>query len=148
MSLSIFYGSVFGNAQNVAEKLHEHLLGNGIESNVVTKPTVEDFHNATAIFVVTSSCGQGEVPPNLEEVISEIDEQRPNLNDKRFAVATLGDSSYVDTYCGAGKKVFKILEDCNGKAIAPLLEVDAIETFEADVDVIEWVDGIINDLTQ
>ncbi|MEM9867801.1 MAG: flavodoxin domain-containing protein [Bacteroidota bacterium] len=148
MSLSIFYGSVFGNAQNVAEKLQEHLSANGIESNVVTKPQVQDFKNATAIFVVTSSCGQGEVPPNLEEVIDEIGEQKPDLKDKSFAVATLGDSSYVDTFCGAGKKVFKVLEDCNGKAIAPLLEVDAIETFEADVDVIEWVDGIIGDLAQ
>ena len=67
----------------------------------------------------------------------------PLMEQKPFAVAALGDSSYGDTYCGAGKQVFELLEELQGKAVSPLLEVDAIETLEPEKDVVDWVSGIL-----
>ena len=64
------------------------------------------------------------------------------LTGKRFAVAALGDSSYGDSYCGAGKQFHALLTELQGNAVADMLEVDAIETLEPEKDVVEWVNTI------
>ncbi|MEM6641812.1 MAG: flavodoxin domain-containing protein [Bacteroidota bacterium] len=143
-AVSIFYGSVFGNAQNAAERTKEHLESKGIESKVVEDPTVDDLVNAEFILAISSTCGLGDVPPNLEDLVTEAREQKPDLTAKPFAVAALGDSNYDNTFCGGGKQVFEMLKELNGKAVQPLLEIDAIETFEPDEDIIQWVDGFIH----
>ena len=139
-SVSIFFGSVYGNAQNVAEEVQSHLESKQIEATVVEEPSVDDFVNAEKILVISSTTGQGDVPPNLEWVVNDLRDQFPLLTDKPFAVAALGDSSYGDSYCGGGKQVFALLEELQGKAIVPMLEVDAIETLEPEEDVMKWVD--------
>lgn len=144
--LSIFFGSVFGNAQNVAEKLHEHLNSKGIDSKVITVPTVNELMDAKSIVVISSTCGLGDIPPNLEGLVSDARDGGIDLSDKPFAVAALGDSSYVDTFCGGGQKVYEWLEELKAQPITPLLKVDAIETFEPDVDVISWADGFMKEL--
>lgn len=144
--LSIFVGSVYGNAQNVAEQLHDALSGKGIESEVFADASVDDFVSAEAILVVTSTTGQGDIPPNLEFTFDELKDQSPMLSGKPFAVAALGDSSYGDSYCGAGKHFYELLTELQGKAVAPMLEVDAIETLEPEKDVIDWFDSVQADL--
>ena len=64
------------------------------------------------------------------------------LNDKPFAVAALGDSSYGESFCGAGRQFNELLLELQGKAVADMLEVDALETLEPETMVIEWVNGI------
>ncbi len=145
-ALSIFFGSVFGNAQNVAEQLNEHLTEKGIETNLVEDPEVEDLKDAKAIIFVSSTCGLGDVPPNLEGLLDEARDESLDLEGTPFVVAGLGDSSYVDSFCGGGRKVFAFMEEVKGKAVAPFFEVDSIETFEPETDVIEFVDGILDKL--
>ncbi|MEM1107848.1 MAG: flavodoxin domain-containing protein [Planctomycetota bacterium] len=145
-AISIFYGSVFGNAQNVAERVCEHFSEKGIDCKVVQEPSVQELQDAEAIFAVSSTCGLGDVPPNLEGLVTEARDQSLDLSSKRFAVAALGDSTYVDTFCGGGKKVYALLEELKANAVAPVLEVDAIETFEPDADVIEWMENIVGEL--
>ena len=143
-SVSIFFGSVYGNAQNVAEEVQSHLESKQIEVTVIEEPSVDDFVNAESILVISSTTGQGDVPPNLEWVVNDLRDQFPLLTDKPFAVAALGDSSYGESYCGGGKQVFALLEELQGKAIVPMLEVDAIETLEPEEDVVKWVDTWID----
>ncbi|MEM6697968.1 MAG: flavodoxin domain-containing protein [Bacteroidota bacterium] len=145
-TISIFFGSVFGNAQNVAEKLQEHLDEKGLNSKVVEDPTTQDLVEAESIVVISSTCGLGDIPPNLEGLVSDARDEGLDLSSKPFAVAALGDSSYVDTFCGGGKKVYAWLEELKGKPVTPLLKVDAIETFEPDIDVIEWSNGFVDAL--
>ncbi|MFC3093140.1 flavodoxin [Alteromonas sediminis] len=144
--VSIFYGSVYGNAQQVAEDVASHLSDKGIAAKVVEEPDVDALKNAEAVLVVTSTTGQGDVPPNLEWWVDDLKSTFPLLNQKPFAVAALGDSSYGDTYCGGGKQVFALLEELQGQPIAPMLEVDAIETLEPEAEVIAWVDSILDKL--
>lgn len=144
--LSIFVGSVYGNAQNVAEQVQDSLSSKSVDSEVYTDASVDDFTSAEAILVVTSTTGQGDIPPNLEFTFDELKDRFPLLTDKPFAVAALGDSSYGDSYCGAGKQFFELLSELQGKAVAPMLEVDAIETLEPEQVVIDWVESIQADL--
>ncbi|GGW73141.1 flavodoxin [Alteromonas halophila] len=140
-TLSIFAGSVYGNAQHAAEQVKENLDDQGYETALHTDPEVSDFSEAEAILVVTSTTGQGDVPPNLEWTISELRDEFPMLTDKPFAVAALGDSSY-ETFCGAGRQIHELLVELQGKPVADMLEIDAIETLEPEEDVIKWVNSI------
>ena len=144
--LSIFVGSVYGNAQHVAEEVKKHVETLNHQADVMEDPTVDDFKSAEFPLFITSTTGQGDLPPNIEFFVMDLRDAFPLMEQKPFAVAALGDSSYGDTYCGAGKQVFELLEELQGKAASPLLEVDAIETLEPEKDVVNWVSGILNSI--
>lgn len=144
--LGIFVGSVYGNAQHVAEEVSSLLQSKGVESDIYSDPSVEDFKQSASVLVISSSTGQGEVPPNLEFFIQDLQDASPSMQDKPFAVAALGDSSYGESFCGAGVQIFELLTQLQGKPVAELLEVDACETLEPEVDVLAWVEPLITQL--
>ena len=64
--LGIFCGSVYGNAQHVAEQVEEDLSTQGYDCELFQDAAVTDFTESDAILVITSTTGQGDIPPNLE----------------------------------------------------------------------------------
>lgn len=140
--LAIFVGSVYGAAQHVAEQVEECLSEDEVDCELFTQADVADFVDAKAILVITSTTGQGDIPPDLEIAFLELKEAAPQLNYKPFAVAGLGDSSYGESFCGAGRQFFELLSELQGNPVADLLEVDAMETLEPAEDVLAWVDEI------
>jgi sulfite reductase alpha subunit-like flavoprotein len=58
----------------------------------------------------------------------------------------LGDSSYGESFCGAGKQWQELLTELQGNPVAAMLEVDAMETLEPENDVIEWLKGFASKL--
>ena len=147
-SISIFAGSVYGNAQHVAEEVQTMLESDGIECEVFTDPEVSDFTDADSILIITSTTGQGDVPPNLELFFSDLRDDFPLMNGKSFAVAALGDSSYGESYCGGGRQFFSLLTELQGKPIAELFEVDAMETLAPEEEIVPWVKSIAAGLTE
>ena len=141
--ISIFVGTVYGNAQHVAEQAQSMIEGKGHSVEVFTDPSVDDFKDAKFVVFITSTTGQGDIPPNLEFFVSDLRDAFPLMEQKPFAVAAMGDSSYGDTYCGAGKQVFELMEELQGKAAAPMLEVDAVETLEPENEVLPWLEGLL-----
>ena len=146
-SISIFAGSVYGNAQHVAEEVNDMLSAQGIESEVFSDPETSDFTNAESVLIITSTTGQGDVPPNLELFYSDLRDNFPLMNGKPFAVVGLGDSSYNDSFCGGGRQFFDLLSELQGKPIAELFEVDALETLAPEEEVVPWVKTIAEKLT-
>lgn len=145
--VGIFVGSVYGNAQHVAEEAQTMLNEKGLTTEVFNDPSVDDFKNASAIIVITSTTGQGDIPPNLEFCIHDLREAFPLLQQKPFAVAALGDSSYGETFCGAGNQIHELLIELQGQALADVLEIDACETLEPEVDVLDWLSQLLPELT-
>lgn len=141
-SLTIIAGTVYGNAQHVAEQVEESLAEQGIDCSLESDPSVTDFSDADALLIITSTTGQGDVPPNLEFVFSDLKDESPMLTGKPFAVVALGDSSYGDSFCGAGKQFQVLLTELQADAVADMLEIDAMETLEPEKDVLEWVNTI------
>lgn len=137
--IGIFVGSVYGNAQQVAEDVGSMMSEQGLEVEVFTDPSLGDFEQASSVLVISSTTGQGDIPPNLEFFIQDLRDQFPLMEQKPFAVVALGDSSYGETYCGAGRQIFDLLTELQGKPIADLLEMDACETLEPEVEVLAWV---------
>lgn len=142
-TINIIVGSVYGNAESVAEEVQAFLTGEGHDSAVCTDASVNDFVSPDAVLVITSTTGQGDVPPNIEFTIDELRTEFPLLAQKPFAVAALGDSSYGESFCGAGKICFELLSELQGKPVAGLLEVDAMETLEPETDVLNWLKEVL-----
>ncbi len=139
-NVSIFVGSVYGNAQNVAEQAEEKLVGMGHEVSLFEEPSIDDFKSAETVLVITSTTGQGDYPPNIEFFAHDLKDQFPLMDQRPFAVVALGDSSYGDTFAGAGRNMFELLCELQGKAIADLFVVDAMETFEPEEEVMPWLE--------
>ncbi|MGQ8366288.1 flavodoxin [Glaciecola sp. 1036] len=147
-SVSIFAGSVYGNAQHVAEAVVAMLEKEGVDAQVFHDPDISDFVEAESVVIITSTTGQGDVPPNIELFFQELKDQFPLMNNKPFVVAGLGDSSYGDSYCGAGRQFFELLQELQGNPIADMLEVDAIETLSPEDEVVPFIKANIERLTQ
>lgn len=145
--VGIFVGSVYGNAQQVAEQAQELLSGHGLHVVVFDDPQVKDFTQSKAVVVISSTTGQGDVPPNLEYFVADLRDQFPLMHNKPFVVAGLGDSSYGDTYCGAGRQIYALLEELQGKPLADFLEVDACETLEPESVILPWLKQLFPRLT-
>lgn len=139
-NIGIIVGSVYGNAQNAAEEAQTFLANQGHKVELHTDADISLFNDHDSFLVVTSTTGVGDVPPNLELFYVDAKDTFPLISGKKFAVIALGDSSYGDSYCGAGKQMFELLNELQGKAITDLVEIDAMETFEPEADVLSWLE--------
>ncbi|WP_416305677.1 flavodoxin [Neptunicella sp. SCSIO 80796] len=137
-AISIFVGSVYGGATFVAEQVAEMLEGQGFKVQLCDPPSMDAFKAAEAILIISSTTGQGDIPPDFEEFYYQLQSEFPLLNGKPFGVIGLGDSSYGETYCGAGRKLFALLEELQGQAVMPLLKIDACETLEPENEALPW----------
>jgi len=96
--------------------------------------------------VITSTTGQGDVPANLEALYFEIKDTTPDLRGKQYAVIAMGDSSYGDTFCQAGRRFDEVLTESMASQIQPLLEIDACETMDSVGAAQEWLESLLSKL--
>jgi flavodoxin len=143
--VGIFVGTVYGNAQHVAEQVKEMFDSKGVNTKIFDDPSLEDFKQVSGAIFISSTTGQGDVPPNLEFFIVDLREHSPLMEQKPFAVVGLGDSSYGETYCGAGRQIHTLLIELQGKPVADLLEIDACETLEPETEVVPWLENLAAD---
>lgn len=139
--ISIFVGTVYGNSQSVAESAQEKLQGLGYKAQIFEDASVDDFKNASNVLFITSTTGQGEFPPNIEFFIADLRDQMPMLDGKPFGVVGLADSSYGDTFAAAGTQVYELMMELKGSPVADLKIVDAMETYDAEEDVLPWIEA-------
>lgn len=146
VDVGIFVGTVYGNAQHVAEQVQQMIEGKGHSVAVHMSPSIEDFKQTKSVVFISSTTGQGDIPPELEFFVMDLRDKMPLMEQKPFAVAGMGDSSYGDTYCGAGRQIFEVLLELQGKPVADMLEVDAIETLEPEAEIVPWLEGLLPQL--
>lgn len=139
-SVEIIIGTVYGSAVMVAESLAEALEQAGHQASLHEDATLAELDKSRFWLVVTSTTGQGDVPPNLLPLFEEIRETCPPVPELHYGLVALGDSSY-DNFCGAGRQFDELLQELQAKAIADRLEVDACETLEPEEPALEWLKG-------
>ena len=113
--VNCFVGSVYGGAEELTNELVQLAKEHGVVMNVYNPGTLYDIIKSETILIVTSTTGNGDIPPELESIFLTIQAERTDLIDKPFAVIAMGDSSYGDTYCGAGKQIRKLLLELSAK---------------------------------
>lgn len=138
-SIRILVGSVYGGALLTARALKKHLEQEGHRIIVLENPELEDISgNNDPVLICTSTTGQGEVPPNLLPFYLRLREELPQQPGRPFGVIVLGDSSYGDTFCGAGELMEEAFYETSARKVGDTLRIDALETTEPESEAEPW----------
>ncbi|MDM5212719.1 assimilatory sulfite reductase (NADPH) flavoprotein subunit [Peribacillus sp. NJ4] len=144
--VTILYGSQTGNAQGLAENAARKLEGNGFQ---VTISSMSDFKvnnlkKVQNLLIAVSTHGEGDPPDNTLSFHEYLHGRRaPSLEELRFSVLALGDSSY-EFFCETGKQFDKRLEELGGTRLFPRMDCD----LDYDEPASEWLEGVISSLSE
>lgn len=139
-SIRILVGSVYGGALLTARSLKKNLEQEGHQIIVLEQPELEDITgNTDPVLICTSTTGQGEIPPNLLPFYLRLREELPQQPGRPFGVIVLGDSSYGDTFCGAGELMEEAFYETSARKVGETLQIDALETIEPEREAEPWV---------
>ncbi|PRP51691.1 sulfite reductase [NADPH] flavoprotein alpha-component [Bacillus halotolerans] len=144
--VTVLYGSQTGNAQGLAENAGKQLEERGFQ---VTVSSMSDFKpnqlkKINNLLIVVSTHGEGEPPDNALSFHEFLHGRRaPKLEDLRFSVLALGDSSY-EFFCQTGKEFDQRLEELGGKRISPRVDCD----LDYDEPAAEWLESVCEGLSE
>ena len=139
-AIRILVGSVYGGALLTARAIKKELETEGHQATVLENPVLEDITSSEEpLLVCTSTTGQGELPANLLPFYLALREQLPQQPGRPFGVIVLGDSSYGDTFCGAGELMTEALYETSARKVGDTLQIDALETMEPEAEALPWV---------
>jgi len=144
--VTILYGSQTGNAQGLAENAGKILEGRGFQ---VTVSSMSDFKpnnlkKVQNLLIVVSTHGEGDPPDNALSFYEFLHSRRaPKLDDLRFSVLSLGDSSY-EFFCQTGKEFDQRLEELGGTRLYPRVDCD----LDYDEPAAEWLEGVFGGLNE
>ncbi|ADE70119.1 MULTISPECIES: assimilatory sulfite reductase (NADPH) flavoprotein subunit [Priestia] len=144
--VTILYGSQTGNAQGLAENTGKTLEAKDFN---VTVSSMNDFKpnnlkKLENLLIVVSTHGEGEPPDNALSFHEFLHGRRaPKLENFRFSVLSLGDSSY-EFFCQTGKEFDVRLAELGGERLYPRVDCDL--DFEEPAN--KWLKGVIDGLSE
>ncbi len=144
--VTILFGSQTGNAQSLAKKAGKTLEERGFQ---VTVSSMSDFKpnnlkKLKNLLIVVSTHGEGDPPDNALTFHEFVHGRRaPKLEELRFSVLALGDSSY-EFFCQTGKDFDKRLEELGGTRITPRVDCD----LDFEEPAAEWVEAVFAGLNE
>jgi sulfite reductase (NADPH) flavoprotein alpha-component len=144
--VTILYGSQTGNAQGLAEKAGKMLEERGFQVSVSVmsdfKPN--NLKKVQNLLIFVSTHGEGDPPDNALSFHEFLHGRRaPKLDDLRFSVLTLGDSSY-EFFCQTGKEFDQRLAELGGTRLYPRFDCD----LDYDESAAEWLKGVVDGLSE
>ncbi|WP_135555085.1 assimilatory sulfite reductase (NADPH) flavoprotein subunit [Paenibacillus cymbidii] len=139
---TILFGSQTGNSQRLAKELKRKLDEQGVQT---TLSSMSDYKPANLkktrnLLIVVSTHGEGDPPDNaltFHEFV--LGKRAPQLEDFRFSVLALGDSSY-EFFCKTGKDFDQRLEELGGKRLAPRVDCDV----DYDEPAAAWIASVVD----
>ncbi|WP_445621640.1 flavodoxin domain-containing protein [Kushneria sp. Sum13] len=140
--VGIYVATVYGGALDVAEQIAPLFESAGYGVDIYETPTLEklvDPRPDLALFCI-STTGRGDYPGNFTGLSSALEQQRPSLQGLQYALIAMGDSSYEESFCGAGRKLDELLTALGASRVGERLEVDASETPMADDAALPWAE--------
>lgn len=139
-AIRLLVGSVYGGALLTAREIRTALESEGHRVTLLEAPELGDITcNDEPLLVCTATTGQGELPPNLLPFYLDLREQLPQQPGRPFGLIVLGDSSYGDTFCGAGDLMEEALYETAARKVGETLRIDALEAAEPEQEALPWV---------
>ncbi len=144
--VTVLFGSQTGNSHGLAKKVSKQLQERGFE---VTLSSMGDFKTnglkkLQNLLILVSTHGEGDPPDNAIPLFEFLHSKRaPQLEDLRFSVLALGDTSY-ECFCQTGKDFDKRLEELGGKRLTPRVDCDV----DFDASAADWMKNVIASLSE
>lgn len=136
--IHILYGTQTGNSESCANDAAAAAKSHGLAPVVKSMDEIEvtDLAKMEYVVIVTSTYGEGEMPDNAQMLWESISsEEAPKLEQMKFSILALGDTSY-DNFCQAGLDWDRRLEELGAERI--------LERTNCDVDFEEPAENWIN----
>ncbi|OON40277.1 FMN-binding protein MioC [Izhakiella australiensis] len=124
--ITFISGSTLGSAEYVAEHLAEKLEVQGYSSEMLHGPELSELPAEGLWLIVTSTHGAGDLPDNLQPLVDELVEQKPDLSRVRYGAIGIGNREY-DLFCGAIEKVNEAMQACGATLLGETLKIDVLE---------------------
>lgn len=136
----IVVGTESGNARMCADHLQDNLpaLGHAVEVVEEADAGSVSFDGRDTVLVCTSTHGDGELPDNLIPLAERLRGEKPDLSHLRYGVIALGDQTYQETFCRAGKQMDALLAACGARKVGERLEIDACTQPLPDEEALNW----------
>lgn len=144
--LTILYGTESGNAEALAERTRGAAQRKGLKPTVVNMADVkvEQLKNWKNLLVIVSTWGEGDPPDAAAPFYNALlNGNAPKLDDCRFSVLALGDTSY-EHFCRTGKEVDRRLVELGAARLVPRVDCDV--DFESPYE--DWAQKVIAALSE
>ncbi|UKS24190.1 assimilatory sulfite reductase (NADPH) flavoprotein subunit [Paenibacillus sp. HWE-109] len=144
--VTVLFGSQTGKSQGLAKKVTKKLEDIGFQ---VTLSSMADFKpnnlkKVQNLLVLVSTHGEGDPPDNAISFHEFLHSKRaPQLEDLRYSVLSLGDTSY-EFFCQTGKDFDNRLAELGGKRLTPRVDCDV----DFDEPAGEWISAVLGSLNQ
>ncbi|MEK5061770.1 sulfite reductase [NADPH] flavoprotein, alpha-component [Paenibacillus sp. FSL H7-0326] len=142
--ITVLFGSQTGNSSGIAKKFSKKLQEQGFE---VTTSSMSDFKpnnlkKVQNLLIVVSTHGEGE-PPDSAIAFHEFlhSKRAPKLDDLKFSVLALGDTSY-EFFCQTGKDFDNRLAELGGTRLTPRMDCDV----DFEESAAEWMNNVLSEL--
>lgn len=138
----VLYASQSGNAQKLAEQLHQTLGQKGVKSELasVAEFKTNQLKQQQLILMVASTHGEGEPPDDAIDFHEFVLGKRaPKLEGVHHAVLSLGDSSY-EFFCQTGKDFDKAFSQLGSKVLVERVDCD----LDYEQAAAEWIATVVD----
>ncbi len=139
--LLILYGTVSGNAEDLADQISEKITDIGFKTEIksMDDTDVSILQGIKNLLVIVSTWGEGDPPDDCIDFYDSInDDNTPLLNGLNYSVLALGDTSY-EYFCQAGKDIDARLEKLGANRIYERVDCDI--DFEDNYE--DWAQGVL-----
>ncbi len=125
-AVTILFATQTGNSRRIAHRLQAAMAGNGLPAHVqsLADYPVARLAEERNVLVITSTHGEGDPPENAEKLFEYLgSDTTPDLDQLRFGVLGLGDSTYR-YFCQAAADLDTRLEELGGQRIVKRADCD------------------------
>ena len=141
--LTILTASQSGTAVHVADALKERIGGvDRYHVTLIEEGEVPDlsFTETDVLLIVIATHGEGEVPDPFLPTYDALLAVQPDLTHLRYGVVALGDTTYHQTFCGAGRLLDSLVAQFGASRVGARCEIDASSQPFADEDALTWLE--------
>ena len=144
MKINIFYATILGTSEMLAEDLEADLAAEyEITVSDIIEIGIEDLNQDAFYVFVSSTTGVGDMPDSAIVFATAIREVKPDLSNMNYAIFGLGDEGYGETYNMGSQQLSDLLKTFGAKQVGERGLFDASTGEEPEEIAIPWLRKIL-----